>query len=212
MSGCRPGFIEEVTLRNRSSGSSESVVLCGDRATATFEDICNRAIPALFCACWYAKRVRNVAHIGRPKRWSSWRRSLGRSRLRGWRDVTKNFAVPAHSNVAHAWRLGARSRRNGAWRRRSEQWIGLRPPAIVELRSHVEHGSDPVRPASQSDALAQPRQITAAASPSQPIALQTPRLQISISAPRFGRPNSCRFCISYIQTGRCERTTPPRGI
>jgi hypothetical protein len=124
----------------------------------------------------------------------------------------KNFAVPAHSNVAHAWRLGARSRRNGAWRRRSEQWIGLRPPAIVELRSHVEHGSDPVRPASQSDALAQPRQITAAASPSQPIALQTPRLQISISAPRFGRPNSCRFCISYIQTGHCERTTPPRGI
>lgn len=147
-----------------------------------------------------------------PERWSSWRRLLGRSRLRGWRDVTKNFAVPAHSNVAHAWRLGARSRRNGAWRRRSEQRIGLRPPAIVELRSHVEHGSDPVRPASQSDAPAQPRQITAAASPSQPISLQTPGLQISISAPRFGRPNSCRFCVSYIQTGHCERTTPPRGI
>jgi hypothetical protein len=41
-------------------GPVEGAILRGDRATATFEDICNRAIPALFYVGWYTKAVRDV--------------------------------------------------------------------------------------------------------------------------------------------------------
>lgn len=60
--GCRWRALDMAqSFRNRRPRPSEGATFRGDRATGTFEDICNRAIPAIFYAGRYTKAVRHVA-------------------------------------------------------------------------------------------------------------------------------------------------------
>ena len=63
-------------------GTTESVTLREDRATAPFEDICHRAIPALFTASWYTKAVRDVAQVEYGSRDLHWLERRGRHEVR----------------------------------------------------------------------------------------------------------------------------------